>query len=114
MKTEYRMIVDAGFVLQIDDPRMVTEYDSMDPPPTPEEYRRFVLSLKKGEKRNRDRVVRQLVDMQYERNDIDFTRGRFRIISCPAPSPFWERNLLLATSPEFVNLPRVGESAPNR
>ena len=41
MKTEYRLIVDAGFVLQIDDPRMVTEYDSMDPPPTPEEYRRF-------------------------------------------------------------------------
>jgi 5-methyltetrahydropteroyltriglutamate--homocysteine methyltransferase len=41
MKTEYRTIVDAGFVLQIDDPRMVTEYDSMDPPPSPEEYRRF-------------------------------------------------------------------------
>jgi 5-methyltetrahydropteroyltriglutamate--homocysteine methyltransferase len=41
MKTEYRMIVDAGFVLQIDDPRMVTEYDSMEPTPTPEEYRRF-------------------------------------------------------------------------
>src|SRR5437660_1508034 len=41
MKVEYRMIVDAGFILQIDDPRMVTEYDSMDPPPSPEEYRRF-------------------------------------------------------------------------
>ena len=41
MKTEYRMIVDAGFVLQIDDPRLVTEYDSMDPAPTPEEYAKF-------------------------------------------------------------------------
>jgi 5-methyltetrahydropteroyltriglutamate--homocysteine methyltransferase len=41
MRTEYRAIVDAGFVLQIDDPRMVTEFDSMDPPPTPEAYRRF-------------------------------------------------------------------------
>ena len=41
MRTEYRMIVDAGFVLQIDDPRLVTEYDSMDPAPTAEEYRRF-------------------------------------------------------------------------
>ncbi|PYM13492.1 MAG: hypothetical protein DMD81_20900 [Candidatus Rokuibacteriota bacterium] len=41
MKTEYRTIVDAGFILQIDDPRMVTEYDSTDPAPTPEEYRRF-------------------------------------------------------------------------
>ena len=46
---------------------------------SPEEYHGFVVSLEKGEKRNRDRIVRQLVDMQYERNDIDFTRGRFRI-----------------------------------
>ena len=41
MKTEYRMIVDSGFVLQIDDPRLVTEFDSMDPAPTPEEYAKF-------------------------------------------------------------------------
>jgi len=46
---------------------------------TPEEYQSFVVYLKRGERRNRDRVVRQLVDMQYERNDLDFTRGRFRI-----------------------------------
>ena len=45
----------------------------------PEEYHAFVVSLKKGEKRKRDKMVRQLVDMQYQRNDIDFTRGRFRI-----------------------------------
>jgi excinuclease ABC subunit B len=45
----------------------------------PEEYYSFVVSLKKGEKKNRDRIVRQLVEMQYQRNDIDFTRGRFRI-----------------------------------
>ena len=46
---------------------------------SPEEYHSFVVNLTKGEKRNRDRIVRQLVNMQYERNDIDFTRGRFRI-----------------------------------
>ena len=46
---------------------------------SPEEYHAFVVSLQKGETRKRDRIVRQLVDMQYERNDIDFTRGRFRI-----------------------------------
>jgi len=45
----------------------------------PEEYRAFVVSLRRGEKTKRDRIVRQLVDMQYQRNDIDFTRGRFRI-----------------------------------
>lgn len=41
MKVEYTTIVEAGFILQIDDPRMVTEYDSMDPPPGAEEYRKF-------------------------------------------------------------------------
>jgi len=45
----------------------------------PSEYHSFVCSLKRGESRNREKLLRQLVDMQYERNDIDFTRGRFRI-----------------------------------
>ncbi len=45
----------------------------------PEEYRSFVVSLKKGEHIKRERLARRLVDMQYERNDIDFTRGRFRV-----------------------------------
>ncbi|MEE9198209.1 MAG: excinuclease ABC subunit UvrB, partial [Dehalococcoidia bacterium] len=45
----------------------------------PAEYHSFVVSIRTGEKRNRDKLVRHLVDMQYERNDIDFTRGRFRI-----------------------------------
>jgi len=45
----------------------------------PEEYRSFVANIKKGEKLNRGKFVRRLVDMQYERNDFDFTRGRFHI-----------------------------------
>jgi len=45
----------------------------------PEEYRSFVCSLKRGDSYPRQRLLRQLVDMQYERNDIDFNRGRFRI-----------------------------------
>ncbi len=45
----------------------------------PEEYRSFVCTLKRGDSYPRQRLLRQLVDMQYERNDIDFTRGRFRI-----------------------------------
>jgi excinuclease ABC subunit B len=45
----------------------------------PEEYRSFVLSLKQGESYQRQKLLRQLVDMQYERNDIDFSRSRFRI-----------------------------------
>jgi len=45
----------------------------------PEEYRSFVVSLKRGETYDRHKLLRQLVDMQYERNDIDFTRGKFRV-----------------------------------
>ncbi|GAI70335.1 unnamed protein product, partial [marine sediment metagenome] len=45
----------------------------------PEEYHSFVCSLKRGNNYNRNKLLRQLVDMQYERNDIDFSRGRFRI-----------------------------------
>ncbi len=46
---------------------------------SPEEYFSFVERLKKGEKHNRNRVARRLVEMQYQRNDVDFTRGKFRI-----------------------------------
>jgi 5-methyltetrahydropteroyltriglutamate--homocysteine methyltransferase len=40
MKTEYMAIVDAGFLLQIDDPQLVTRYDMEDPPPNAEQYRK--------------------------------------------------------------------------
>jgi len=45
----------------------------------PEEYRSFVLTIEKNKHYKRDKLARRLVDMQYERNDYDFTRGRFRI-----------------------------------
>ena len=46
---------------------------------SPEEYQSFVAHVRRGERRSRKLLVRQLVDMQYERNDIDFSRGKFRI-----------------------------------
>ncbi len=45
----------------------------------PSEYYNFVLSFKKGEASNRQRSLRKLVDMQYERNDMNLLRGRFRL-----------------------------------
>jgi len=45
----------------------------------PEEYQGFVVSVAKGQKIERNKLVRRFVDMQYERNDFDFQRGRFRI-----------------------------------
>jgi excinuclease ABC subunit B len=46
---------------------------------SPEEYGEVVLSLKVGEIRRRDRVLRHLTDIQYERNDQNFVRGKFRV-----------------------------------
>ncbi len=46
---------------------------------SPEEYQSFVASVRKGETRNRGKLIRQLVDMQYERNDFDLSRGKFRV-----------------------------------
>jgi len=46
---------------------------------SPEEYRSFVLNLEKGRSYNRQRILHRLVDMQYERNDIDFSRSKFRV-----------------------------------
>ncbi len=45
----------------------------------PEEYRSFVCNLKRGNSYRRNELLRRLVDMQYQRNDTDFSRGKFRI-----------------------------------
>jgi excinuclease ABC subunit B len=45
----------------------------------PEEYRSFIVNLKLGETYMREKLLRRLIDMQYQRNDIDFTRGKFRL-----------------------------------
>jgi len=45
----------------------------------PEEYQGFVAAIRKGESKNQRELIRKLVDMQYERNDYDLARGRFRV-----------------------------------
>jgi excinuclease ABC subunit B len=46
---------------------------------SPEEYGKVVLTLRRGETRKRDKVLRFLTDIYYERNDYDFARGRYRV-----------------------------------
>ncbi len=46
---------------------------------SPEEYGEVVLTLKVGEERRRDKILRHLTEIQYERNDSNFIRGRFRV-----------------------------------
>ncbi|MGN0634229.1 MAG: excinuclease ABC subunit UvrB [Oscillospiraceae bacterium] len=45
----------------------------------PEEYRSMVVSLRPGMEMSREELVAKLVGIQYERNDIDFSRNRFRV-----------------------------------
>ncbi|WP_210365346.1 excinuclease ABC subunit UvrB [Bacillus sp. REN3] len=46
---------------------------------SPEEYRDLVVSLRTGMEIERNKLLHKLVDVQYERNDIDFKRGTFRV-----------------------------------
>ncbi len=46
---------------------------------SPEEYGEVVLTLKVGEEKRRDKILRHLTEIQYERNDANFVRGRFRV-----------------------------------
>lgn len=46
---------------------------------SPEEYRELVVSLRLGMELDRNELLRNLVDIQYDRNDLNFTRGTFRV-----------------------------------
>jgi excinuclease ABC subunit B len=46
---------------------------------SPEDYRRLMLSLEEGQRVERDEILSKLVEIQYERNDLDLKRGAFRV-----------------------------------
>jgi len=46
---------------------------------SPQDYGQVAVPLRVGEIRNRDKLLRQLIDLQFERNDVDFHRGTFRV-----------------------------------
>ena len=46
---------------------------------SPDEYRGLVLSLRQGQTKDRDDILRKLIEIQYTRNDTAFTRGQFRV-----------------------------------
>lgn len=46
---------------------------------SPETYAEMAIPLKRGERRKQDKFIRLLTDIQYKRNDIEFTRGNFRV-----------------------------------
>src|SRR2546425_2231993 len=46
---------------------------------SPSDYKRMMIYLTKGKTVERDQILMKLVDIQYQRNDIEFTRGKFRV-----------------------------------
>ncbi|WP_122638894.1 excinuclease ABC subunit UvrB [Romboutsia sp. Marseille-P6047] len=45
----------------------------------PEDYKELMVSLRPGMQKDRDDIIKRLIEIQYERNDINFTRGTFRV-----------------------------------
>ena len=45
----------------------------------PDEYKKLTISLRPGMLKDRDEIIKKLIEIQYERNDIDFSRGTFRV-----------------------------------
>ena len=46
---------------------------------SPDDYQNMIISLRPGMEKDRDEVIRQLIDIQYDRNEMDFHRGTFRV-----------------------------------
>ena len=46
---------------------------------SPNDYQNMIISLRQGMEKDRDEVIRELIDIQYDRNEMDFHRGTFRV-----------------------------------
>ena len=58
---------------------------------SPTDYQNMIVSLRPGMTKDRDEVIRELIDISYERNQIDFQRGRFRVMGDTIEiAPAWE------------------------
>ena len=45
----------------------------------PQDYKKLMISLRPGMEKDRDEIIKRLIEIQYERNDVNFTRGTFRV-----------------------------------
>ena len=58
---------------------------------SPSDYMNMIVSLRPGQLKDRDEVIRELIDISYERNQIDFSRGKFRVLGdIVEVFPAWE------------------------
>ncbi len=80
---------------------------------SPEDYQNMCVSLRPGQTKDRDEVVHELIDINYERNQIDFTRGRFRVMGDVVEIfPAWESESAVRVEFFGDEIDRISEFDP--
>ena len=80
---------------------------------SPSDYQNMCVSLRPGMQKDRDDVVRELIDISYERNQIDFARGRFRVMGDTVEVfPAWESEFGIRVEFFGDEIDRISEFDP--
>ncbi|MCR5687578.1 MAG: excinuclease ABC subunit UvrB, partial [Lachnospiraceae bacterium] len=80
---------------------------------SPEDYQNMMVSLRPGQSKDRDEVVHELIDISYERNQIDFARGRFRVMGDVVEVfPAWESEVAVRIEFFGDEIERISEFDP--
>ena len=80
---------------------------------SPADYQNMCVSLRPGQTKDRDEVVHELIDISYERNQIDFTRGRFRVMGDTVEIfPAWESEVAVRVEFFGDEIDRITEFDP--
>ena len=80
---------------------------------SPEDYQNMMVSLRPGQSKDRDEVVHELIDISYERNQIDFSRGRFRVMGDTIEIfPAWESEVAVRVEFFGDEIERITEFDP--
>ena len=80
---------------------------------SPEDYQNMMVSLRPGQEKDRDEVIHELIDISYERNQIDFSRGRFRVMGDTVEVfPAWESEVAVRIEFFGDEIDRISEFDP--
>ncbi len=80
---------------------------------SPSDYQNMMVSLRPGQQKDRDEVIHELIDISYERNQIDFSRGRFRVMGDVVEVfPAWESEVAVRIEFFGDEIERISEFDP--
>ena len=80
---------------------------------SPSDYQNMIVSLRPGQQKDRDEVVHELIDISYERNQIDFARGRFRVMGDTLEIfPAWESEIAVRVEFFGDEIEKISEFDP--